>query len=377
MIKTPAPIPAHGTDGTRPAEGAATSVLVIGAGIAGASVARQLASRGIAVTVIEKNKPASGASGNPVAVVRPEPGGAANPIAEFSAAGVVWLKNWLVLHGSRVPHEFCGALRITRDRRRHDKLAAHALTVPDDWLREVDVQQARALCGQTIAADAFFLPQAGWVQTSSLVEAMLDHPLITLRTGLGATQLAPLPAGGWQLDLSDGGQIRATRLVLANAYGELSPVTLALDRARGQLSLLPARAGRDLHTIVCRDGYITPAVNGMHTIGATIQYEDEDGSARQTDDAENFERLQRLVPGFAQTAAELQSGRVSWRATTQDRLPLVGKLAADLYASVGHGSRGIACGPLCAEFLVALMMNEPLPLGVEWIARLDPMRFGP
>ena len=150
-----------------------------------------------------------------------------------------------------------------------------------------------------------------------------------------------------------------------------------LFRSRGQLSYLPAREGHTLHVIVCRDGYITPAVNGLHTIGATIRYDDEDGAARESDDVENFQRLQRLLPGFAQSADQLQSGRVSWRATTQDRLPMVGKLAEGLYASLAHGSRGIACAPLCAEFIAAMMMNEPLPLAAEWVGRLDPLRFRP
>ena len=350
-------------------------VIVVGAGIAGASMARQLAGRGMPVLVIERDRPAHGASGNPVAVVRPEPGGAGNPIAEFSAAGTGWLKSWLSVYGAQVPHEFCGALRMTRDRRRHDKLAVHAQSMPDEWMREVDAQQASSLCGQTLADDAFFLPQAAWVQAAPLVAAMLDHPLISLQAATEVKQLSPAESGGWQVILSDGSELHAAKVVLANAFGDLSPVALPLDRARGQLSSLPERAGRALQAIVCRDGYITPAVNGVHTIGATIQYNDEDGSARATDDAENFARLQRLLPSFAQSASEVQSGRVSWRSTTQDRLPLVGKLANGLYASLGHGSRGIACGPLCAEFLAALMLDEPLPLGREWVSRLDPLRF--
>ena len=71
------------------------------------------------------------------------------------------------------------------------------------------------------------------------------------------------------------------------------------------------------------------------------------------------------------------SGRVAWRATTQDRLPLVGKIAEGLSVSVGHGSRGIACAPLCAELLVAALCGDPLPMAREWLQRLDPLRFGP
>ena len=347
---------------------------MIGAGIAGASIARQLVARGLQVTVIEQHQPASGGSGNPVAVVRPEPGGDDNPIAAFSAAGVIWLAQWLRLHGQQVPHAFCGALRITRDQRRHDKLKAYAQTMPEDWLAEVDIVQANELCGQRISAEAFLLPWSGWIVPAALVAAMLDHPHITLKTGAKAENLSKAKKG-WQLQLSDGSQINADHVVLADAFGMLSPVSLVVDKARGQLSSMPSREGYDLRMIVCRDGYITPAVNGVHTIGATIQYDDDDASARAADDEENFQRLERLLPGFASALQPLQSSRVSWRSTTQDRLPLVGKIAEGLYASLGHGSRGITCAPLCAEFLASLMLDEPLPAGREWVAKLDPLRF--
>ncbi|MFM8466587.1 MAG: FAD-dependent 5-carboxymethylaminomethyl-2-thiouridine(34) oxidoreductase MnmC [Oxalobacteraceae bacterium] len=351
------------------------AVLVIGAGVAGASTARQLALRGLSVTVIEQQQPASGGSGNPVAVVRPEPGGDENPIAAFSAAGVIWLKQWLTLHGQQVPHAFCGALRITRDQRRHDKLRQHAHATPENWLAEVDIAQASELCGQRVSADAFVLPQAGWIVPAALVNALLDDPLIKVKTGVRAERLSEAEAG-WRLQLSDGSQIEAARVVLADAFGALSPVPLAVDKARGQLSSLAAREGHEVRMIICRDGYITPAVDGVHTIGATIQYNDEEASARASDDDENFQRLERLLPGFAASSESLLSSRVSWRSTTQDRLPLVGKIAEGLYASLGHGSRGIACAPMCAEFLASLMLDEPLPLGDEWVARLDPLRFG-
>lgn len=351
------------------------SVVVIGAGIAGAGVARQLASRGVPVTLIERDQPACGASGNPVAVVRPEPGGADNVIAEFSAAGVGWLKRWLSVYGHSVPHDFCGAVRLLRDQRRHDKLATYAKTVPDEWLHELSNSDASALCGQTVAADAFLLPQAGWVDPKALVAALIDHPLIDMKSNAEVTQLTPISTDLWCVGFSNDEEIHAQHVVLATAFADLIPDVLGIDSARGQLSLLPERADKSLRAIVCRDGYITPAINGMHTIGATIQYEDPDSNSRAEDDLENFHRLQRLLPEFVSDANELLGGRVSWRGTTQDRLPLVGKIAEGLYASMGHGSRGVACAPWCAEFLVTQMMNEPLPISAKWVERLHPLRF--
>lgn len=353
------------------------ATFIIGAGIAGASIARQLASRGQSVTVLEREHPACGGSGNPVAVVRPEPGGADNPIAEFSAAGVSWLRDWLARHGAAVPHAFCGAFRMTRDQRRHDKLRAYAATRSSGEITEVGGVPAEQLCGAVPASAGFFLPNAGWLDPVALVHALLDHPLIDLRIHAEVTRLDRGADGLWQLNMSGGDTFSADRVVMATAYAtQLSPVSLAVDRARGQLSLFPEQPQRPVHVIVCRDGYVTPAIGGMHTIGATIQYDDEDPAGRKSDDLENFQRLQRLLPGFVNSPDLLQSGRVAWRATTQDRLPLVGKIAEGLYVSVGHGSRGIACAPLCAELLVAEMHREDLPLGREWLKRLDPLRFG-
>jgi len=350
------------------------SVVVIGAGIAGASIARQLATRGISVTLLERDQPASGASGNPVAVVRPEPGGISNVISEFSAAGVGWLQRWLTTHGESVPHDFCGAVRLLRDQRRHDKLAAYAQTVPDEWLHEVSVSEATMLCGQSVATEGFFLPQAGWVDPTALIAALIDHPLIELRLATEVKQLSPDSTDGWCVELATEEKILSLYVVLAAAFADLSSDVDGVDSARGQLSVVAEREDKRLRTIVCRDGYVTPAINGVHTIGATIQI-DDDAKPRSEDDLENFHRLQRLLPDFVSEASELRSGRVSWRATTQDRLPLVGKIAEGLYASIGHGSRGVACAPWCAEFLVTQMLDEPLPIGSEWIERLHPLRF--
>lgn len=363
--------PAAGT--SSPPEMPSTAV-VVGAGIAGASVARQLARRGIAVTVLERDKPAGGGSGNPVGVVRPEPGGADNPVTELSAAGTTWLQRWIGRQAPSVRHAWCGVLRIARDERKHDKMTAQAMRSGADWLEPVDVSSAARLCGALPAESGFHLPQAGWVAPPMLVAALLDHPLITVRSGASVVALDKRD-DGWRMTLADGAALDAPLVVLATAFDSgLGPVRVATGRARGQLSCLPARADRPLQKIVCRDGYITPAIDGMHTIGATVRHDDDEPDARRSDDEENFRRLQRLLPGFADDALELQSGRVGWRATTQDRVPLVGRVADGLYASLGHGARGVTCAPLCGEFVAAMVCGEPLPLGAEWVARLDPLR---
>ncbi len=351
-----------------------TTAIVIGAGVAGASAARQLARRGMAVTVLERDRPAAGGSGNPVGIVRPEPGSAANPVTEISAAGSSWLMRWIGRHPGAVRHDWCGVLRIARDERKREKIALQAAGTRADWLKACSLDEAAQLCGAMPTDSGFHLPQAGWVEPPGLVAALLDHPLITIRSGAMVVGLAE-ETNGWRVELADAAALHAPLVVLATAFDTgLASQRVATGRARGQLSRLPARDDRPLHMVVCRDGYIAPAVDGMHTVGATLQHDDEEAAARRSDDEQNFERLQRLLSGFCVDASEILSGRVGWRATTPDRVPLVGRLENGLYATLAHGARGVTCAPLCAEFLAAMICDEPLPLGREWIARLNPLR---
>ena len=351
-------------------------VIVVGAGIAGASVAYALAQRHIPVTVIESKQIASGGSGNPVAVIRPEPGGAHNPITTLTTLGMQWLVQWLSQHGQVVPHALCGAIRMTRDAVRHQKLAQHAAHYAADWISEVSQEEASQLSATKVADRGFHLPVAGWIEPIPFIEALLTHPDIQVQIGLHVSRIQFDEKQKPCITLSDGSEQQADCVVLASAFsGALFSPSLAIDSARGQLTLLPEIAGRYLHKIICRDGYITPAIRGMHTIGATIQKDDACVDARITDDEENFQRLQRLLPEFCLDKNDCQSGRVAFRAVTQDRLPAVGQLAPNLYASLAHRSRGMTCAPWCGEWLVSMMMGEATPQLEQWREVLNPLRL--
>lgn len=351
-------------------------IVVVGAGIAGASVAYALAQRHISVTVIESKQIASGGSGNLVAVIRPEPGGAHNPITTLTTLGMQWLVQWLSQHGQEVPHALCGAIRMTRDAVRHQKLAQHAAQSSVDWISEVSQEEASQLSANKVADKGFHLPVAGWIEPIPFIEALLTHPDIQVQIGLHVSRIQFDEKQKPCITLSDGSEQQADCVVLASAFsGALFSPSLAIDSARGQLTLLPEIAGRQLHKIICRDGYITPAIRGMHTIGATIQKDDVCVAARATDDEENFQRLQRLLPEFCLDQNDCQSGRVAFRAVTQDRLPAVGQLAPNLYASLAHGSRGMTCAPWCGEWLANMILGEASSYIEQWREVLNPLRL--
>jgi tRNA 5-methylaminomethyl-2-thiouridine biosynthesis bifunctional protein len=94
---------------------------------------------------------------------------------------------------------------------------------------------------------------------------------------------------------------------------------------------------------------------------------------------ENQERLAalsiNLVAPTIQDDAEPQ-GRVSLRATSRDRLPIVGEMPGQsgLMINTGHGSRGLTWCPLLAEVLAASCCGEPNPVPLSLLRALRPER---
>ena len=103
--------------------------------------------------------------------------------------------------------------------------------------------------------------------------------------------------------------------ILANAHAAgqlLGDGSLPLVVTRGQVSFLAQPAGAVLHAPVCREGFITPAVGGLHCIGASYQVGIDDLSERIDDHLGNLERLRRVLPDYAaDTDPSVLTGRVA------------------------------------------------------------------
>ena len=94
--------------------------------------------------------------------------------------------------------------------------------------------------------------------------------------------------------------------------------------------------------------------------------------------ARNRATLAAALPALAAKveAASPSQTRMAVRATTPDRLPVAGPLAAPgLYALTGLGSRGFCVAPLLGEHLAARILNQPSPLPLAAERRLSPTRF--
>jgi tRNA 5-methylaminomethyl-2-thiouridine biosynthesis bifunctional protein len=349
---------------------------IVGAGLAGASVAQALALRGWQVTVIDgQNEPALGASGLPVGLVVPHRSADDSPRSRLSRVGAR-----LTLHHAR-----------------------NLLRVGQDW-------QASGVQERDIPGNAsHWHADAAWIRPAQLVHAWLQQPGI--RCCFGAA-VARLERGdnAWLLKDAEGQLLaEAEQVVFANATASV-PLLLApahqthlgdgiaerlatLHAVHGTVSYATHRAPIPAHWPshpVNGHGYFVPQVPLNNTpswlVGSTFE---PDGIPEQPGHAlmpladqhrANALRLATLLPAVgADVSDTFTDQRVSaWSSTrcvSHDRLPLLGPLddgpAHSLWLHTALGARGLSFSALGAELLVARLGAEPWPVQASLARSLD------
>ncbi|MBI3524391.1 MAG: bifunctional tRNA (5-methylaminomethyl-2-thiouridine)(34)-methyltransferase MnmD/FAD-dependent 5-carboxymethylaminomethyl-2-thiouridine(34) oxidoreductase MnmC [Betaproteobacteria bacterium] len=376
--------------------------MVIGAGLAGCAVAERLAARGWQVTLIDAaSAPAQGASGNPAGVLRPQPSLDDNPLARLSRAAYLYaLRHLHTLTDANLPLRWddCGVLYLARDpvHEESQRRIADSHASTPDYLRFVERSEAAALACWPVSTSGWWFSGGGWVQPASLCRANLQRHAGRIQSCFGrAVERIQRHGEQWHAMDAAGGVIdTAPLLILANATdGRRLAGELPLRNARGQVSLLPQSTTPPVEIVVCQDGYITPAVDGLHCIGASFSVDDEKTEARLADHHENLARLDTMLPGYTGNIDPAAlAGRVGFRSITQDRMPIIGAIPATniaptstrmaniprqpgLYGLLGLGSRGLVWATLAAELLAAQIEGEPLPLEGDLVDAVDPARF--
>lgn len=391
------------------------TVAVIGAGIAGATTANALARRGWQVVVLDfETTSAAEASGNPAGVLIPQLTADHDPASRISlAAYLLALRELDELHlrGQPFDWEQCGVIRLGQTCQESARQAriVEAARLPDSLLRRIDAAEASALAGVELDRGGLFFRGAGWVSPRSLCERLIEDVGETVEIHFGARVTRLEHDGDSWCTLDPSGRIlsKATTVVIASGIGsmDIEPLTwLPLIPVRGQLTLTQAvPASESLASVLCYDGYVLPAIDGRHVIGASFEPNNRHREVTVEDHLDNRTRLAAALPALGPLAeAEPLAGWAAIRAATPDHLPLVGGVIdadrfrrdyADLskgrragaypaaqylpglYVSTGHGSHGLTTAFLAAELIAGLTDGEPLPLERDLVDRLNPSRF--
>lgn len=365
-----------------PATTNATTVTIIGAGIAAACAAHAIQRQGMAVELISSGI-ADGASGNAQGAVYPLLQGELSPISEFFLAAFAYAQQFYRCYLPDLWHPV-GVLQLAFSPDR--ELRQANIAGPDaaghysaDTVLWWSAQQTQAHWQALPPLPSLFYPSAGWLPPAAAVRALLaPHQLTTA----SVTAIEPAPSG-WQLTLSDGSKRHCATLLLAcggHLRELLAPFGVTLQNVRGQVSYVQANAvSASCPSVICYKGYFTPAHAGQHCVGATYarQFDPADAlQIRAADDQENLavlgDNLQQ--PGWVQQLT-VTGSRAALRNTTRDHMPIAGQLGEQLWVIGGLGSRGFTSAPLVAEIIAAELAQQPSPLRADLRARLQPQRL--
>lgn len=389
----------------------AREVVVIGAGLAGAAAARALAAQGLSVQVLEAlDGPAQAGSGNPGGLLHGIVHAHDGPHARWLRAAALHAQRVLapLVAQGLVPGKLDGLLRGAPTM---DPTAMLALLadqgLPSEYVQVHSPATRGPPAGEPADAAnsgaAWLYPGAGWISPAALVAHWLAAPGITLRTGCRAETLVAQGAHWQVLDAHGHVLAEADAIVLANAHdAQRLLAALALPpwptrSQRGQTTVLPAGLPGmpTLHRPVAAGAYALRLADGRLLCGATRQLADDDATLRATDHAENLDKLARLTGWTAPLAAADPriSGRVGWRFSTDDRLPLVGPVplprpldprltrarrvprVPGLWLLSALGSRGLTQATLAGELLAAWLSEAPWPVPADLVDAVDPARF--
>jgi len=410
------------------------SVVIVGAGIAGCHTARALARRGWSVTLLDQApRLATAGSGNPQGVLYAKLSHRQETLSDFNLLALQYAQRhyqpyWrhqraldeAAVSGTQSTSssthtqsigQQCGVLQLAFNKK-HQQLHQNLLdTYQNQQLfKGLDAQAASELSGVHCEQGGLFFPAAGWLNPASLCQQLINHPNIQVQYDTKVVALTPL-SQGWQIDLeSDQSRYQLTSpvVVLTNAHQSKDfDITreLPLKPIRGQVSYLNSSAEtQQLKTVLCGDGYLPPSHDQQHCLGATFDPRNPSLEVTTEDHQRNLDTLAGQLPALAKslTPENLSGGRAALRCTTPDYLPLVGPMPiyedylrdyallrknarsniplagshwTGLYLNVGHGSRGLAYTPICAEALAAQINREPSPLGQHLQTALHPGRF--
>lgn len=364
------PAPQADPYGLRSPARAPEKVRIVGAGIAGACLARTFLDRGLEVEVLEAGDgPAREASGNPLGLVMPRLD--AGDTAQARLLIGAYLRARQFYSGRRGVHE-TDVLQRPKDDREAERIAK-VLADPPLGLENLEA-----------AASGQLHKRALIVEPAVLVESLLDGAVLR---------------AGQSFKLEDLDPDVPTILAAGQGADALLP-WLGLAGRLGQVEL--AEVGVEAPASAIASGHYALALGKKRLWGAT--FEAWDGRVPEPSDAareQNIAALETLDPYWRQSvkAARLTS-RAGVRATTADRLPLIGAVPDEvrarevfdgvrhgktveadaplidgLYLAGGYGSRGFTWAPWAGEILAGQLLGEPAPASGPELEAVSPMRF--
>ena len=352
------------------------NVVVVGAGIIGASVAHALARRGVSVTVLDMRAPGRGASWASAGLLAPyTEAQEETPLLRMGIRSLSMFDDFIAsarsASGQAIEYARTGTLEVAFS----DEDAAHLLGVKswldraaeaNEWIEGADVRRFEPAISTNVRG-GLFIPAHGFVGVGSLVSALLHAARFA-----GATLESPIEAvdvahnrSGVVVRAGDR-RYHADRVVIAAGcwsrrvrVGGIAAIPVR--PVRGQLLHLRWTAEKMPARPVWGPGcYTVPWSDGTLLVGATV----EDAGFDESTTVAGVQSLTSAVSAMLPDAANavLIDGRAGLRPATIDGLPIIGisHAAPNVMFATGHFRNGILLAPLTAAMVEAALLDRHL-----------------
>ena len=374
-------------------------IVVIGAGICGATIANELLERGKSVCVIDAaSSPASECSSHAHAIAHPHIGKGSPRLLRLTRLAFLiaedrWKNVWRQ-HGIFQP---------TKKDKVFDRAQTteylQSLNLESDMAIALDPQEAQRICG--IEQSGVWLPRGGCLNLQEASRLLLQvHDRLSC---IWNTRVVRLEKSGnrWRLfDESNQLVISADKVVVACAMETKALLTsidirLPLKPVRGQLSIFSILNNdpwvEKLPKVgISGDGYCLPATrmddgNYQWIVGSSFDEGEDDLASRETSDDFNREQARGLVDySNGDLRSLIKAGEfVGIRCVAGDRLPIIGALLQrpGIFIATALGSRGVLWSALAAKLITAQLLEDDFALltrlgfAADLVAALAPARF--
>ncbi len=371
-------------------------IAIIGAGIAGLSLAHKLQKHELDVCLVERQKkPCMEASGNAQAVVMPALDLNGSIEAQFHLSAFLYA----IKYYSADFFHACGVYQLALDAKQEqwqDKLLQR-LALPKSIVKKYQ--------------QGVLYPRAGWLDTQGHAQLMQADSTQFFQAEVSSIKFCDEK---WQLFQGESALLEADVLVLANGMhcmDLLHDYRLPLVAKSGEISRFNVegihnQVSETTHVLLHK-GYITPAWQDRQIVGATFEHVSASRLSQALTTTKTHWSKNKNLWQNSTLYDDLQQfhtakSRVGIRVTTPDHMPVCGALINqqhfqqayqdlalgkkwknypqpqalnNLYIFTGLGSRGFTTAPLLAEFLSNQILGQAQCLPQNIIEKIHPNRF--
>jgi glycine oxidase len=342
-------------------------VLIVGAGIIGGAIARELTTRGATCTIVDDRAVGGGATQASAGMLAPyveahEPG----PLLDLGVRSLALYDDWVdaVRRESGVDVEYrrIGTLEVALEPRHAADLRAQlgeASAAARVWMDATALLERQPSLASTVQGGVF-TPAHGYVAAHQLAEA-LQRAAIARGARVHQARVQRITRGpsGFTVATS-AGDLSATHVVLAagawtNAIQIDGASVPPIRPVRGQILHLGWHE-RPLDVIIWGpECYVVPREDGTLLVGATVEDVGFDERATAAGVRDLLDAVCDLLPGG--WGAAFLGARVGLRPAAPDDLPVIGwdpKVEGLLHAA-GHYRNGVLLAPITAAMVADLM----------------------